>query len=820
MTYNLVFLKFNNYYNRRIKRYETISEYQDAYEWYSETVTRNIDYNDGINISIVVNNTTSLNSMGYNYIIALESDSSEINSRWFILEEKQTRQGQWVMQLRRDLVSDFYYNFINSTVYVEKGRVTQGTTSIANLNPLLFNQEQFTANQIKKNETLLKDNTGCKWIVGYLNKGAYPEDILIQSHTNLATYTDTSVNTTSELNELLGKYQNNIVRYPKALEAVFNYGVRKNLLNSTLIAYYNVKVGESALDYLPISAMNINISGLNAPGAVNAFKDKYLDKNNYSDMLSYVITKYTTWAAGQAEWVRVLGLNNKTILVKETNKTYRCKVTKTPESSYNTGVSQNNDPTWYNNLTAYLKRNPDIKYTDGDDLFTLILSLSEGLSVELVEIKNEAYKANIPNSRNRTLNEAFDAFAIPYVDSPDSQLYVHVQGVILHKVTDPNGAMAIAQELVDVSSEALDLQLVPYCPLPESMISMYQGEGDTRAYPIITVEQSQANIEGSSIFTLGDQPDNAIFWLSTTTFSKIIEYTDTNDYGGVDNIKAINQLDMWRISSGDYSSSFEFNMARNGGVSYFEIDCAYKPYQPYIHVAPNFGGLYGQDYNDTRGLICSNTNYSLPRLTDAWESYERNNLNYMNSFNRQIQKIDTDRKYQRIGEIGSIIGGAGTGAASGAMIGTMIAPGIGTAIGVAAGGVMSAGAGAVDMYINEQLYKENKKYSIDQFNMSLENIRALPNTLAAVGALNPNNKVFPILEHYSCSDLEKEAFLNKLRWNGMSINVIGNPVDYIDTTRDCYFKGQIINIDIDGPAHEAGELAVEIAKGVIFERST
>lgn len=812
MTYNLVFLKFNNYYNRRIKRYKTISEYQDAYEWYSDTVTRNIDYNDGINISIVVNNTTSLNSMGYNYIIALESDSGEINSRWFILEEKQTRQGQWVMQLRRDLVSDFWDSFMQSTTYVEKGRLTEDIIAINNMNPLAFNQESFTANQIKKKETLIKDEPGCKWLVGYVNKNSWTTDTSIEAVKNLAFVPSATITNTSDLALDRDEY----LHYAIDLTAQFDYKVTDiNYPDATPLykRRLNLSKDDSYFNELRTEPQGNIIT----PTIRNTYPT--LLNFGYNTMLDYAkngfdVTKRIT----QSTWEQILNLNGKIIRVTSEDKYYKVVVDRISGSSNRYYVNPGTQPIWYNALKNYALNNGFTILEDSPENFRVDIYWSEGIKATLTEVSQGDYKINIAATRNRTLGEAFDAFAIPYIEG--DPVYIHLENLFLGKVSDTSAAISIAQEMLDISSEALDLQLLPYCPLPDSMLSYYQAEGDSKPYPIITVNQADVPYQAAQITNVNeDKVYNVLFWLDSTQFSRIIPYTDTNDYSNLEEVKCRNQLDTWRINSGDYSSSFEFNMARNGGVSYFEIDCAYKPYQPYIHVAPNFGGLYGRDYNDTRGLICSNTNYSLPRLTDAWETYERNNLNYMNSFNRQIQKMDTDRKYQRIGEIGSLAGGAGTGAASGAMIGTMIAPGIGTAIGAAAGGVMSAGAGAVDMYINEQLYKENKKYSIDQFNMSLENIRALPNTLAAVGALNPNNKVFPILEHYSCSDLEKEAFLNKLRWNGMSINVIGNPVDYIDTTRDCYFKGQIINIDIDGPAHEAGELAVEIAKGVMFERS-
>ena len=47
-----------------------------------------------------------------------------------------------------------------------------------------------------------------------------------------------------------------------------------------------------------------------------------------------------------------------------------------------------------------------------------------------------------------------------------------------------------------------------------------------------------------------------------------------------------------RLCSPNYSSVFEFNAQKNDGISYWEYNCTYKPYTPYIHVNPNWGGLY------------------------------------------------------------------------------------------------------------------------------------------------------------------------------------------------------------------------------------
>lgn len=200
----------------------------------------------------------------------------------------------------------------------------------------------------------------------------------------------------------------------------------------------------------------------------------------------------------------------------------------------------------------------------------------------------------------------------------------------------------------------------------------------------------------------------------------------------------------------------------------------------------------------------------------------------MNAFNRQIENMDIQRKYQKIGEWAQLAGGATTGISSGAAIGS-IGGAPGAIIGGIAGGAASAGVGMADIWLSEQLYKENKKYKIDQFNMSLQNIQALPNTLTAVGAQNPNNKVFPVLCFYSCSDVEREAFKKKIKWDGMTIGVVSeNIADYINPNAKTYFKGQFVylssaattegNDDRRIDAHELSELANEIAKGILIDK--
>lgn len=104
-------------------------------------------------------------------------------------------------------------------------------------------------------------------------------------------------------------------------------------------------------------------------------------------------------------------------------------------------------------------------------------------------------------------------------------------------------------------------------------------------------------------------------------------------------LKLDNECNMYRIVSPNYQGEFEFSVAKNNGVDFFNVDCSYKPHNPYIHVNPNFKGLYGKDFNDGRGLIC-NGDFSFGMISDAFTNYELQNKNYQAIFNRQIQNMD------------------------------------------------------------------------------------------------------------------------------------------------------------------------------------
>lgn len=811
---------FNNYYNREIKKPNSLNDYLEASNLYYVAQNQQFKLADGVNTTYILNLPETSDDCSFvDYLLAV-NQSGEIETRWFVLEQHKTREKQYQLVLRRDLIADFLEPFKNAAIYLEKGYITNPS------NPLIYNQENFTANQIKQDEIEIKDPIGLKWIVGYVNKNSlgYVADKdgnttqttrEYTSYVNKAYTPDITVNGLS--NWQYYGFVNGAKKYATYVNGNFDY-YNYNMDSSQGCFTVNIAEHNATETHIPNTSYRGNI------GTYRTILDPTFENEGFSYNPRPILnpSSWTPKILKDEANTRIGGTNKETYeavkalkgqILFDGSKYYKISLTETPAAATEVQVILNSHPTWYNAMYNLITELGMESRTPSGTNFRLTFTWSPVISIQLTEVYNEGYKVAIDGEKhNRTVNEAYDMFAIPVIDKEIAFNILNGGGVAgPFRSTNYNSAFAIGQALTEVAAEAIDLQLLPFCPLPYNIWKYDDGTYH------IDLDWSKNDIEFDIIKTTNDTAVNMVFFLSNNEFSRLIPYTDTNDYSTPEKVKEINQLVSYRLCAGDYSSAFEFNPAKNGGISYFEVDCKYKPFAPYIHVAPNFGNLYGRDYNDTRGLVCSNTNYSLSRGTDAWATYERNNLNYNNAFNRQIENMEVQRDYQRRQEVAQAFVGGLQGGSTGGLIGSAGGP-YGAIAGAAIGGITSAALGALDIQYSDALYKENKQYTIDQFNMSLENIRALPNTLVATGAQNPNNKVFPVLEIYSCSNVEKEAFQKKLKWNGMTIGVITETIgDYLKPTDKTYVKGQLIYINDTFNPYKASEIANELAKGLLIE---
>ena len=279
--------------------------------------------------------------------------------------------------------------------------------------------------------------------------------------------------------------------------------------------------------------------------------------------------------------------------------------------------------------------------------------------------------------------------------------------------------------------------------------------------------------------------------------------------------KLANECDVVRLVSQNYSAIFEFSPAKSGGVEGFLADCTYKPWAPYIHILPKLKGLYGDNFvaiDDARGLICGG-DMSLPQLSNAWANYQLQNKTYQEMFDRQIKNMDVQNDINKQGAIAQLIaspitGGAAIAAAGGQFGG--IPGAVGGAIGGAIGGLATS---ALDLKNSLRMMEENRQYSIDMYGYNLQNIQAVPTSLTKTSALTYNTRVWPFIEYYTCTDAERNALKDKIKYNGMTIMKVGQLNNYL-LGEDNFYKGQLIRLpDVRIDGHMAFEIYNELDKG-------
>ena len=408
---------------------------------------------------------------------------------------------------------------------------------------------------------------------------------------------------------------------------------------------------------------------------------------------------------------------------------------------------------------------------------------------------NVGVKVTMPKTadRNNLKDAPYDMFCIPYGEIP-----IYRDGVIAIQKTNKEAGLAAATAIASTLGDATlyDLQLLPYCPIRNLINSNDEIDYSSESKGIIDIYITQGSVSESV---------SKMFFCDSNTFSLNIPLSLK-----VDNYKVENECNSYRLCSPNYNGVFEFNLAKNGGLDYIEVDCTYKPYNPYIKLNPNFKRLYGSDFNDARGLICGG-DFSVDRISSAWANYQLSNKNYQNIFDREVQSIELQNKYARVQDIGNIIGGGlGTGLMTGGLSGNAVA---GTVMGLA-----SVGAGIADTVINDKLRKDQLDKTKDLFNYNLQNIQALPYSLAKSSSFNINSKYVPFLEFYTCTEEEKQTLLDKIKWQGMTIMRTGYIPDYLNTNSDeTYIEASPIRLLIKEDAHTAQEIAKELSMGVYIK---
>jgi hypothetical protein len=141
----------------------------------------------------------------------------------------------------------------------------------------------------------------------------------------------------------------------------------------------------------------------------------------------------------------------------------------------------------------------------------------------------------------------------------------------------------------------------------------------------------------------------------------------------------------------------------------------------------------------------------------------------------------------------------------------------GMAIGAVAGGVASLGGGIADLSTNQALRNEALDYAKDMYGYRLGNIQATPLSLTKVSSFDINNKIYPFVEYYTCTPVEKNALRNKIKYNGMTVMRIDTLNNFI-SNEESYVKGKLIRIeDTIEDYHIVNELGREVNLGFFIK---
>lgn len=411
----------------------------------------------------------------------------------------------------------------------------------------------------------------------------------------------------------------------------------------------------------------------------------------------------------------------------------------------------------------------------------------------------------IPKS-SVSCNQPYDLLLIP----PDQYKITVSSGTYTNGMSATTYAMKVAGKISKALTSGgvlYDMQYVPFTPLVKDARWTVTSSGASSSGAV-----SNFDYIVSSSKTPNEQVIMVFSGYADFNFTSSFSYD--YDLSSAVKVKVDNETRLVRLLSPNSGSVFEFSPAKLGlrestNTLSFNIKCTYKPYSPYIHIYPTFGGLYGASRSrENRGLICGG-DFSLPLLNDAWSSYEIRNKNYMNAFNRQVENMEIQQDYQRMQQMLGIA----TGAIGGAVGGAVLGGGVGGVV----GGLASVAGGIADFAMSEKLRTEALDYTKDMFGYNLQNIRALPVALGRVGSTVIDSFIYPAVEIYTATSEEVTALTEKIKWNGMTVGRIGTFNDFKSraSTSCRYIKAKIIRLaDLHEELHTANAISEELYKGV------
>lgn len=243
---------------------------------------------------------------------------------------------------------------------------------------------------------------------------------------------------------------------------------------------------------------------------------------------------------------------------------------------------------------------------------------------------------------------------------------------------------------------------------------------------------------------------------------------------------------MIRLSSPSFGSSMDITPYINNGVNQLKVKLSAKPLGSIIYCQTNYGGIYGENFDDKRGFII-NEDFGISKLDNAWVNYKYQNRNFINSFNRQMESIELNNYYMREADRLALersdteakaLARQNTASKWGMFNDLLL--GIPSMVGGSTDASRQQYNDAVklDTEMNEALRVDNVALQKELFNNNLGNIKAITPTISKLDTLDILNQYSIVLEIYGCTQAEEDYILSYYDNNGETIGTINTFENY------------------------------------------
>ena len=820
------FYKFNNYYNRIIKRYDTIAQYTANGTLLGSQENCNFVHGDGVNSSFTWNKlATVTDSPDY---VVVEDYKGNI-SRWFVVNSFKSRDRQDILTLRRDVIADFYSDIVEfSPCLIRKGYVPQN-------NPLIFNDEGVQYNKIKQDEILIKDESNCSYIVGFFANNAFPSGATVNgnikdsnydySYTDLNSfpykdYVEGAGNNHTESATMIKGSESNNIYYSLKFNGRTNISGDSHRQDIEMI-WRKAGIGKPSYytsdfaNYVDNVYAQIGTTWTDVELKCTPVPSYTISENN---LFTYLRTTYTTLlynkvlnvpttyaknllgveeniynALNEYNGKRIkIGANVYTCTLK--HSTVRNQVV--TYNAYNPTVVSN-----YNGILNYINANKpsssemsqgiyELYYYDGQETYfgkdLKVMGSLYDWYLELTEASSGVSTlVDTPSNRTHLSSQPYDMFML--INEDNISYKVNTTDYISNHEVNINIAQAICEAS---GSASYDIQIVPFNPMRGTILD--DGTLNFYGYDVHSITDSDNNVVGH--YVMCNSSD-----LKFTLEKADLKFNPTN-------YKKDYNLKQYRLCSPNQETIFEFSPSMNGGINTWEISANYRPYASYVKVQPTWSWLYGDpEYNnltDIRGLVY-NSSLCITQLSEAWANYVSNNKNYQQLFDNQIGSLT---KSQQI-ELSAMEQTLGLRAYTGMPIGSIL-----RTIG---------GSKDIDMQRelnNVALTKMNTDYKYQ-----MDNIKSMPNTIKKLTNITEDTRIFPFIEIYSASPVEEQSFDFKMQYTGYTIMTTGKISDYCQAGVETFVQANLIRLDLSrseesADNHIAVEIASELDKGIYITK--